>query len=213
MKLRFLILLLAAAFALPASAAVSAAVVYSSDFENDGSGWYGDSIHWTSGTPGWFAAGANAGSDFTWFNGGQWLANDNLEHVDGVSGILGLQAGTYTIGMSFGNPNNGPLLPTIEYWGLRTNNNNGTSAILQGLVSAQSEPAIPTDNWVEWTKTYVIPEGHALIGQNIDWVVFPTSGAGSNAVIDGPMTITYVPEPSTLLLSFIGCAALLRRRR
>jgi hypothetical protein len=92
------------------------------------------------------------------------------------------------------------------------------SLALNPISKTVTVPYVAGTTAVTWAKTevqYVIPEGHALIGEEFTWGF--TAGKAAGAYFVGfdlaEVQFEAIPEPSAALLGGLGMLMLLRRRR
>lgn len=154
-----------------------------------------------------------------------------------------IQAGTYTFAAAIGNNGDGTGFSGLNDISSGTNTDKGSVAGLFTTLATGSNAAAeanknnmytefnaitgvtytaPTaaapgnDNWTTWTFSWTVAEGSDVIGTNPYFGVYTKTGTpgGGNGFWDNS-TITYIPEPSSLLLLGLGMGAmgLVRRRR
>ncbi len=182
-----------------------AALIESSDIENDGT--------WTIGTTDLQFIGPCCGIAPTvgavgfHFNSGSTPAHTGTNSIVFAST---LQAGDYNVTIDVGNFNNAPF-SDIGHLGMTAGGNL--------LTTTTSNTPTPGSGVIEeWSFDYTIAASNSSIGQSIGFEIFvPFTGTGSKNVLFDNLQVNFeastVPEPQTYLLFLFCILGLLSQKR
>lgn len=181
-----------------------AAVIESSDIENDGT--------WTTGSNSLPYLGAIAGITPTAGSVTFHMNNDSIgpNGIHSVTFLSLLEIGSYKATIDVGNYNNAPFL-TIGNIGMTAGGN-----LLTPVSSLTTTPAL--GSILTWTFDYSIMAGNPFLGQNIGFEISaPQSATSGNASFDNLQidfqVASAIPVPATFSLMGLGLAGLCFSRK
>lgn len=164
-----------------------------------------------------FTGGQDGGTFTRSSNSSGTASSTNIRQTAsfGAGPTILVQAGTYKLSAYSGAPVSGRT-PWTDF-DLFLMSTSGTVWSGGGITITETDGyTVPTTGqWERVEVEYVIPTGHALIGQEFTWGLNGDKPAGGFAVGFDSITVEFeaVPEPAPSLLGSLGTLLLLFRRR